>query len=185
VAHDADERQPHHLLALYHLTKALDPTRLVVSNDGWEHARTDLCTIHDYGDDAALRERLAHRDRAVGSRPLHHPIYVDGYAHRGEPIIVSEFGGVALAESGTWCFHSVMDGEALGERYRRFVGAVVDNPDVAGFCWTQLYDIEQEANGLTDPQRRPKADVDMIRQATLQPARSHTHPWSPPGLDAT
>jgi beta-galactosidase/beta-glucuronidase len=183
AAHDADTRQRDHLLALYHLTKALDPTRLVVSNDGWEHARTDLCTIHDYSDDASLRERFADRDRAVGSRPLHHPIYVDGHAHRGEPIIVSEFGGVAVTGPDVWGFHAVPDGDALVERYRRFVASVVDSPAVAGFCWTQLSDIEQEANGLTDPHRRPKAEVDAIRRATLQPARGTSDRWTPPGLD--
>ncbi len=33
-----DEGQQHVVRALYHLTTALDGTRLVVSNDGWEHA---------------------------------------------------------------------------------------------------------------------------------------------------
>ncbi len=107
----------------------------------------------------------------MGSRPLHHPIYVDGHAHRGEPILVSEFGGVAIDESGTWGFHTVPDGAALLERYREFVAAVVSSPVVAGFCWTQLTDIEQEANGLLDAHRRPKADLDALRQATQQPAR--------------
>jgi hypothetical protein len=45
-----DSTQREHLLAMYHLTRSLDPSRLVVSNDGWEHATGDLCTIHDYGD---------------------------------------------------------------------------------------------------------------------------------------
>ncbi len=184
VARDPDGRQEHHLLALYHLTKALDATRLVVSNDGWEHAHTDLCTIHDYGDAATLQTRFATRDGAVTSRPLQHPIYAEGHTHRGEPIIVSEFGGIALDSPDTWGFHTVSSGEALLERYRQFVAAVVGSPVLAGFCWTQLYDIEQEANGLLDPQRRPKADIEMIRQATLQPARTEarTHIPLPEGL---
>src|SRR5881296_1179172 len=33
---------------LYGLTQELDGTRPVVSNDGWEHSRSDLCTLHDY-----------------------------------------------------------------------------------------------------------------------------------------
>lgn len=183
VARDPDARQEHHLLALYHLTKALDATRLVVSNDGWEHAVTDLCTIHDYGDDASLRERFADRIRAVGSRPLHHEIYIDGHAHRGEPIIVSEFGGIALDDAGTWGFHTVEGGGALLDRYWRFVAAVVDSPVTAGFCWTQFADIEQEANGLVDEHRRAKADVDKICEATQQPTWRATRSSSPPRED--
>jgi beta-galactosidase/beta-glucuronidase len=172
VAHDPDGQQEHHLLAMYHLTRALDATRLVVSNDGWEHARTDLCTIHDYSDEAALRERFASPDRAVGSRPLHHRIYIDGHSHGGEPIIVSEFGGIALDAPGAWGFHTVQNGDELVERYRQFVAAVVDSPAPVGFCWTQFSDVEQEANGLVDANRRPKAEVAKLREATLQPARS-------------
>ena len=35
--------------------------------------------------------------------------------------------------------------------------------DVAGFCWTQLTDVEQEQNGLLTADRRPKADPTAIR----------------------
>ncbi len=171
VAFGSDVRQREHLLAMYHLTKALDATRLVVSNDGWEHALTDLCTIHDYSDPDTIRARFADRGAAVGSRPLHHPIYVEGHGYAGEPIIVSEFGGVAVDERGTWGFHTVPDGAGVLESYREFVSAVVSSPVVAGFCWTQLTDIEQEANGLLDAHRRPKAGVEEIREATQQPAQ--------------
>jgi len=43
-----DEKQQHHAMAMYYLTKSIDTTRPVVSNDGWEHMKTDLLTIHDY-----------------------------------------------------------------------------------------------------------------------------------------
>lgn len=71
---------------------------------------------------------------------------------------------------GTWGFHAVPDGVALVDHYRRFIAAVVDSSAVVGFCWTQFTDIEQEANGLVDATRRPKAEVAKIREATLQPA---------------
>ena len=48
---EGDERQRHHATAMYYLTKSLDPTRLVISNDGWEHTISDLLTIHDYDQD--------------------------------------------------------------------------------------------------------------------------------------
>lgn len=160
------------LKAMYHLTKSVDPTRLVVSNDGWEHAETDLCTIHHYGDEARLRETFVDRRTAVHSRPLHREVFVPGCEYDGEPIIVSEFGGIALQgapnESDesvpTWGFHTVPDGATLLERYRGFVEAATDSGVVVGFCWTQLTDIQQEANGLLTKDRRPKVAVAAIRE---------------------
>ena len=68
-----------YVLALYHLTKTLDPRRPVVGNDGWEHVATDLITIHDYASNpAVLRERYAT------------PESVDLVLHRQQP------GGRAL-----------------------------------------------------------------------------------------
>jgi beta-galactosidase/beta-glucuronidase len=92
-----DPAQIDHLLSLYHLTCSLDNSRLVVSNDGWEHARTDLCTIHDYGSPEALSRRYATAESSVASRPANRPIYAPGHRYRGEPIIISEFGGIAFS----------------------------------------------------------------------------------------
>ena len=39
--------------AFYHLTRTLDPSRLVVGNDGWESSATDVIGIHDYDCDPA------------------------------------------------------------------------------------------------------------------------------------
>ena len=36
---------------IYNKTKKLDPTRLVVTNDGWEHTVSDILTIHHYEQD--------------------------------------------------------------------------------------------------------------------------------------
>ena len=48
--------------ALYHLTKAIDPTRPVISNDGWEHTISDIWGIHDYTQfPRAARRPLRHR----------------------------------------------------------------------------------------------------------------------------
>ena len=53
-----DYAQRHYVQALYHLTKALDTTRPVIGNDGWEHVVSDIYGIHDYTfDGATLRER--------------------------------------------------------------------------------------------------------------------------------
>lgn len=64
------------------------------------------------------------------------------------------------------------DGEMLLDRYSQFVAAVVESEPVVGFCWTQLTDIEQEANGLLTIDRKPKTDPEAIRYATLQKSNS-------------
>ena len=49
--------------ALYHLTKGLDPTRLVIGNDGWEQIVSDVITVHDYtGRGEVLRQRYGTAD---------------------------------------------------------------------------------------------------------------------------
>src|ERR1700730_12020825 len=74
------------LVRLYRLTHDLDSTRPVVSNDGWEHALTDLCTIHDYSPPAALAHR--YRDDSALEQLAHgHPVYSPGYGYRCEPVI--------------------------------------------------------------------------------------------------
>ncbi len=55
--------------ALYHLTHALDPSRPVVGNDGWESTATDILSIHDYEEDPErLRERYAAMDGRGAAR---------------------------------------------------------------------------------------------------------------------
>lgn len=79
-----DARQRHHLLALYHLVRSLDTTQLVIANDGWEHALTDLLTIHDYeGQRAVLRQRYASLESILAARPANRDLCVTGYSHRG------------------------------------------------------------------------------------------------------
>lgn len=161
----SDVRQRELLLALYHLTRSLDPTRPVVSNDGWEHATTDLCTIHDYGDASTLRTRYATRAGALAAEPADRPIYLDGYGDHGAPMILSEFGGVAIADGPeTWGYDTVTDTSQLAERVAELVAAADASPALQGFCYTQLTDVEQEANGLLTFDRRHKVRPDVVRR---------------------
>lgn len=166
-----DLAQTEHLLALYHLTHSLDGSRLVVSNDGWEHARTDLLTLHDYGRPPLLSARYTSPEASVASRPAHRPAYVPGYHYRGEPILITEFGGIALdveGDSGGWGYSTVKDGDKLARRYDAAVRALLDSGVIDGFCYTQLTDVEQEINGLLTYDRKHKADPAAIREATAR-----------------
>lgn len=162
-----------HLLSLYDLTRSLDTSRLVVSNDGWEHVRSDLLTLHNYGGPNALRRMYAKARPGVAPKPGERTAYVPGYAYRGEPILVTEFGGVAVGSArGTagWGYHHARSGRQLVKRYRALLGALLNSKVVQGFCYTQLTDVEQEINGLLTFDRRHKADPAAIREITAGPA---------------
>jgi hypothetical protein len=162
-----DPAQIDHLLSLYHLTRSLDRSRPVVSNDGWEHARTDLCTIHDYGSPEDLSYRYATPESSVAARPAKRPIYAPSHGYRGEPILISEFGGIAFSgDEGGWGYSTVADAEELIERYDALISALLESETVCGFCYTQLTDVEQEVNGLLTYDRKPKADPARIRKIT-------------------
>jgi beta-galactosidase/beta-glucuronidase len=164
-----DPAQIDHLLSLYHLTRSLDRSRPVVSNDGWEHARTDLCTIHDYGSPEDLSYRYATPESSVAARPAKRSIYAPSHGYRGEPILISEFGGIAFSgDEGGWGYSTVADAEELIERYDALISALLESEAVRGFCYTQLTDVEQEVNGLLTYDRKPKADPARIRKVTSQ-----------------
>ena len=48
--------------------------------------------------------------------------------------------------------------------------SVRDNPKFFGFCYTQLYDIEQEINGLYTYERIPKFDVSIFKKINAKKA---------------
>jgi hypothetical protein len=170
----SDPRQVHHLLTLYHLTRSLDPSRLVVSNDGWEHAISDICTIHDYtADGLTLRQRYSSRESTLNAEPAKHPIFAPGFSYRDQPILVSEFGGIAYRKSTQqgWGYSTAANDAEFVQRFRDVVRALQDSPLVQGYCYTQLTDVEQEINGLLMYDRQPKVDLGTIRQINLRQDR--------------
>ena len=155
-----------HLRRMYDLTNDLDSTRPVSSNDGWEHALTDLCTLHDY----TTPEEFARRYRSLesildGTGSGHRP-YDPGYGYRGEPVLVTEFGGVKMAGSGGWGYAQVGDVDQFLQVYRGLIEGLMDPGPVEGFCYTQLTDVEQEQNGLLTYDRRPKLDAALVKPMT-------------------
>ncbi len=164
--------------ALYHLTKALDPTRLVIGNDGWEQVVTDVVTVHDYsarpevlreryGDHPAVDDTLRH------TQPGYRALLLPGTQHNDEPVMVTEFGGITYqtGDEESWRgYGAVNDREQLLERYRSLVDALLDSPTIAGFCYTQLADTVQERNGLLTEDREPKLDPAVVRRITRRPA---------------
>lgn len=159
--------------SLYFLTKTIDPTRLVVSNDGWEHVATDFITIHDYAaHPQVLYERYATPESAAmvlqRLQPGGRPLTVSGFTIGDHPVILSEFGGIAYAPEGTpgWGYSRADSAAEFLSAYTGMLEAIHECRGIAGFCYTQLTDTFQERNGLLDAHRNPKVGVDAIARAT-------------------
>jgi beta-galactosidase/beta-glucuronidase len=118
------------------VTRATDRTRLMIDASGWKQLEdTDLVDVHDYG--AELTHHRGKRDDI--------------------PLWFGELGGLSVG-TGEFVYRHVED---LAEGYRRIVEQVPR--DAAGFCWTQLADVEQEQNGLLAADRTAKVDPAAIR----------------------
>ncbi|NKQ56807.1 glycoside hydrolase family 2 [Amycolatopsis sp. K13G38] len=162
--------QAHFARSMYHLTKSIDPTRPVVSNDGWEITAADIYGIHDYsssGPSLAARygdgDVLA-RTLATG-RPGGRRLVLDEVVP-GRPVMLTEFGGLSpipVTGENWFGYSTVTDAEDLVRRLDELVTAILDSPVLAGFCYTQFTDTEQERNGLVTADRKPKADPVAIR----------------------
>jgi hypothetical protein len=154
------------LVRLYRMTHELDGTRPVVSNDGWEQALTDLCTIHDYSPPDVLAQNFSTTASALAAKASNHEPYDPGFSYRGEPLLVTEFGGLRFAGSAGWGYIDVADPGQFVRAYEGLVGALMESGPVEGFCYTQLTDVEQEENGLAAFDRTPKVDPALIRPIT-------------------
>lgn len=167
--------------ALYHLTRTLDPTRPVIGNDGWESAATDIIGIHDYDPDP---RQIARRyspsgqdvsDLLANERPGHRILMLPGFVYQGQPIMLTEFGGIAFSKdtAHTWGYSRARTADDLGALYAHLLATVRSLTLLAGFCYTQFTDTYQEANGLLYMDRTPKFPFDQIACATRGPQNQH------------
>lgn len=154
---------------VYHLTKAYDPMRPVITNDGWEHTCSDIITLHDY--DASgehMKPRYADKLEGILSNRVAHGqfkfAFAEGETYRGQPVLISEYGGIALAGGNGWGYNGrVKDAQELLLRYEDLTEVIKQMPGVCGYCYTQLSDVYQEINGLLDFDHKPKVDLSKIR----------------------
>jgi hypothetical protein len=172
--------QEHYASALYHLTKALDPSRPAISNDGWELVESDVWSVHDYAPDGeGLRTRF-HTAEDVeallsGMGPARRRIVLGGRDLGDKPMMLTEFGGLSYTPKHGEAWHgysTVADAAEFEARLRDIFGTIAQSPFIAGYCYTQLTDTEQETNGLLTAEREPKLPLEVIHDITTQPAAS-------------
>jgi beta-galactosidase/beta-glucuronidase len=165
-------------------TKAADLTRPVLDASGYSHRvpETDVYDSHDYEQDpqkfAANHAGLAKNTPYTNT----HDGREISIAYTGQPYFVSEFGGIwwnpeaAAAVSGrdrseSWGYGDrVADEEEFQARFAGLVAALLDDPNMFGYCYTQLTDVFQEENGIYRFDRSEKLDVSRVRAAQLRPA---------------
>lgn len=159
------------------LTRALDPTRPTMSNEGWEHIDSDILGVHDY---SSSPEELAAHLAGIAVRPASAGVPTDLAAGRvvaltdhqlarfeagDAPLMLTEFGGLSLrTEEEDFTYHHVDDTTSLQALLTALFATVRAADRLAGFCYTQLFDTAQERNGLADVTGRPKLPLGMLRQ---------------------
>jgi beta-galactosidase/beta-glucuronidase len=159
--------------ALFHLTHALDGTRPVISNDGWEQVETDISTIHDYEASAEIMTaRYADEDARTRLFSEYGPagrkleVRSDREVPVEHPVMLTEFGGIRFdagkASSAAWGYSSASSPEDFGGKLKALYAAVDASRFLAGDCYTQLTDTQQEVNGLTTEDRIAKLPIETI-----------------------
>ncbi|MER6851841.1 sugar-binding domain-containing protein [Streptomyces flaveolus] len=171
--------------AMFLATKAMDTSRPVIDASGYSHRvlETDVYDSHNYEQDPAafrqLMSGLAKGEPFVNA-------YENGAAYsqpyRGQPYFVSEFGGIwwdpeaATEQSGSdrtvsWGYGDrVRTEDEFHERFAGLTGVLLEDPEMFGYCYTQLTDVFQEQNGVYRFDRGAKLDIARIREAQLRPA---------------
>ena len=148
------------LSTVFKATKAYDKTRPCIDVSGNYHVITDIFDVHDYEQDPEKfvtyykdAKNLVVMD-AIKRREPNRQIY------RGEPLFMSEYGGIRLSEGEAgWGYgNAPKNVEEFIDRYKKLTDILLDNECFLGFCYTQLYDVEQEVNGLMTYERKFKLD---------------------------
>jgi len=165
----SSENQQNFTERIYNLTKTLDPMRPVITNDGWEHTISDIITLHDYEEKPKnIKERYQDKNAIINNKTSFNKqkyAFAEGYSFQGQPILMSEFGGMALKEGNGWGYGQALEtAEELLNRVEEMISIIEDIEFFQGYCYTQLTDVEQEKNGLLTEQRELKVPLESIKK---------------------
>jgi beta-galactosidase/beta-glucuronidase len=172
--------------AMFLATKAADTSRPVLDASGYAHRvpETDIYDSHCYEQDPeAFRQLMAglSEDAPFVNPKDEAPDTTWSVPYRGQPYFCSEFGGIwwnpdearVAGEDRlvSWGYgRRPRDEEDFHQRFAGLTGVLLDDPDMFGYCYTQLTDVFQEQNGIYRFDRSAKLDVDRVRAAQQRPA---------------
>lgn len=171
------------LETFYKITKQIDSTRPVIDASGNYHSFTDIYDLHDYDQNPQTFEKRYSSFEQTGDFHLSDdeadgkPFFRKHYEYRvGMPVFVSEYGGIRwdaeinvendLEKSWGYGEAPKTKKEFLA-RYKGLTEVLMKNKNMFGFCYTQLYDVEQEKNGLYTCEREPKFEMQEIREINI------------------
>ena len=157
---------------LYELTKAIDPTRPVNTSSGGIWYKTDAWSVHfaycarepQFKQLDKFDSTTIHNGKAFADKYLKF-VHFDTY--RGQPWWIDEFGGYWFPTPNSPTPPSdafPADAEGRMADYETQIDYFLSLPHCAGWCIVQLYDVEQEQNGIYDYWRRPKMDIARVRR---------------------
>ena len=173
--------QPRLAELLYHMTLSYDATRVFIDNSGWKHVDGcyDMYDTHDYcGDPEEFRKTYEPLIEGKAVPCVAWQAFPDGHYCRkriqsNEICFISEFGGIRLKEEKeehAWGYGEALERDQLVEKYIQLCKAMLDNPKICAYCYTQLTDVEQEQNGLYTFSREAKFDAAKIKAAVMEQA---------------
>lgn len=161
-----DKNQQSYEKLMINLIKAYDQTRPVSGNDGWEQTSdTDIIALHDYSLMAESIYRYDDMDKLLAGAAESRMAMIPGEKTDKKPVMLTEYGGIAFAkdEDGWGYYEKVKTTEEYLEKLRCVTHFLIKSGKFAGFCYTQLTDVQQEQNGLLTKDRIPKADPDALK----------------------
>ena len=171
--------------SIYKITKKLDSTRPCIDASGNYRVVSEVYDIHNYNQNPdTFKETWDTFSKLIkengDSLPADHPFFKEQtnesfhfQPYGGEPIFVSEYGGIRWVENTVtgWGYGIAPEtAEEFFARYKGLTDVLLNNEDICGFCYTQLYDIEQEINGLYTYERKAKFDINIIKEINQQKA---------------
>ncbi|MXX13734.1 MAG: beta-glucuronidase [Gemmatimonadetes bacterium] len=166
----------------YDLTRVLDPSRPCHDTSGYVHVCTDIYTVHDYEQDPVKFQATyaAVSPDDWENTPIRFPEL--NVPYQGQPYVVDEYGGTwwdpnaveteqDADRKSSWGYGKrPTDIEEVYHRIEKLTAILLNHPNIAGYCYTQLTDIEQEQNGIYTYDRREKFDAKRLKKYFGAPA---------------
>lgn len=163
-----NKEQQNFAKSLYYLTKSVDGTRIISTNDGFENIEdSDILSIHDYDIKCEEEFPVKYNGNYDGMYPQGWALFADGHGYKGQPVLLTEFGGIAFASEASgsaWGYgNGAKDSEELLSRLAQLIKGIAKT-GFQGYCYTQLTDVQQEVNGLLYANRTPKANLNKFKK---------------------
>ncbi len=163
------------LSLVYDATKAADFTRPCIDTSGNFHVKTDIFDLHDYEQNVEIFKK---NNDIIIETGIPYDRFSDIQEYKkGLPVFISEYGGIKWSpvdgnsRDVSWGYGDApKTEEEFKSRYKGLTDALLDNPCLFGFCYTQLTDVEQEQNGVFTYDRKEKFESEFFHSVNSRKA---------------